>query len=120
MRKNLYKIDFRLVLLLLVIIIGAQLVLTFYSKNAFHSFLLNTQDWYQNYSVKRMANLTSTSLELLVETQITQKQLDRTQRNKVIKSFDIIFSQTPRRYASLYIIKISLFLLTMEKLFFQY
>ncbi|MBU1094931.1 MAG: histidine kinase [Bacteroidetes bacterium] len=93
MRKNLYKIDFRLVLLLLVIIIGAQLVLTFYSKNAFHSFLLNTQDWYQNYSVKRMANLTSTSLELLVETQITQKQLDRTQRNKVIKSFDIIFSQ---------------------------
>jgi len=93
MKKIFAKIDFRIILLLLVVIIGAQLVLTFYSKNAFHTFLISTQDWYQNFSVKRMANLTSTSLELLVETQITQKRLDNEQRNKVIKSFDIIFSQ---------------------------
>lgn len=93
MKKKILKIDFRLILLLLVLIIGAQLVLTFYSKNAFHSFLVNTQDWYQNFSAKRIANLTSTSLELLVETQLTQKQFDQAQKNKVIKSFDIIFSQ---------------------------
>jgi signal transduction histidine kinase len=93
MKKRILKIDFRLLLTLLVLIIAAQLILTFYSKNSFHSFLLNTHEWYQNFSVKRIANLTSTSLELLVETQITQKQFDQTQKNKVIKSFDIIFSQ---------------------------
>jgi hypothetical protein len=93
MKKKTLKIDFRLVLLLLVIIIGAQLLLTFYSKNAFHSFLLNTQEWYQNFSVKRIASITSTSLELLVETQITQRQMDLEQKNRVIKSFDIILSQ---------------------------
>ena len=78
---------------MLIVIIGAQLVLTFYSKNAFHSFLHNTQEWYQNFSVKRIANLTSTSLELLVETQMAQKQVNRVQINKAIKSFDIILSQ---------------------------
>ena len=93
MRKKIFKIDFRLLLLLLVLIIGAQLVLAFYSKNAFHSFLVNTQEWYQNFSAKRIANLTSTSLELLVETQLTQKQVEESQKNKLIKSFDIIFSQ---------------------------
>ncbi|MCK9282512.1 MAG: ATP-binding protein [Melioribacteraceae bacterium] len=93
MKKNNFKIDFRFILILLVVIIGAQLVLTFYSKNAFHSFLINTQEWYQNFSVKRIANLTSTSLELIVESQITQKQLDTAQKNKVIKNFDIILSQ---------------------------
>lgn len=92
-RKKFFKIDFRLLLFLLILIIGAQLVLTFYSQNAFHSFLISTQDWYQNFSVKRIANLTSTSLELLVETQISKKNLDPVQKNRIIKSFDIIFSQ---------------------------
>ena len=93
MKKKDVKIDFRLLLLLLVIIIGAQLLLTFYSKNAFHSFLINTQEWYQNFSVKRIASITSTSLELIVETQITQRQMNLEQKNRVIKSFDIILSQ---------------------------
>jgi hypothetical protein len=86
-------INFRLILLLIVMIIGAQLVLTYYSNNSFHSFLGNTQDWYKNISVKRIANLTSTSLELLVETQMAQKNIDPAQKNRIIKSFDIIFSQ---------------------------
>jgi hypothetical protein len=96
MKKFRFKppdINFRLILILLVIIIGAQLVLTYYSKNSFHSFLSNTQDWYQNTSVKRIANLTSTSLELLVETQIMQANVNQVQRDRVIKSIDIIFSQ---------------------------
>lgn len=96
MRKiklKLPNINFRLILFLIVMIIGAQLVLTYYSKNSFHSFLGNTQDWYKNISVKRIANLTSTSLELLVETQMTQKNIDPVQKNRIIKSFDIIFSQ---------------------------
>jgi hypothetical protein len=87
------NINFRLILLLIVMIIGAQLVLTYYSNHSFHSFLGNTQDWYKNISVKRIANLTSTSLELLVETQMSQKNIDPEQKNRIIKSFDIIFSQ---------------------------
>lgn len=92
-RKKMFNFDFRLVLVLLIVLIGSQLVMTFYSKNAFHSFLINTQEWYQNFSVKRIANLTSTSLELLVETQINQEQVSPIQRNKIINSLDIIFSQ---------------------------
>lgn len=85
--------NFSLILILLVVVIGAQLVLTYYSKNTFHTFVGNTQDWYQNISVKRIANLTSTSLELLVEGQIMQKNIDPVQRNRVIKGIDIILSQ---------------------------
>jgi hypothetical protein len=40
-----------------------------------------------------MANLTSTSLELLVETQMNQKEVTPEQKSKVINSLDIIFSQ---------------------------
>ncbi len=90
---KLSNINFRLILFLIVMIIGAQLVLTYYSNKSFHSFLGNTQDWYKNISVKRIANLTSTSLELLVETQMSQKYIDPVQKNRIIKSFDIIFSQ---------------------------
>lgn len=87
------EINFRLMLFILIIIIGAQLVLTYYSKNSFHSFLNNTQDWYQNTSVKRIANLTSTSLELLVETQMMHPNITAFQKDRIVKSIDIIFSQ---------------------------
>lgn len=91
-KKNV-NVNFRFLLVVLVLIIGSQIILTIYSNNAFHSFLVNTQEWYQNFSVKRMANLTSTSLELLVETQMNQKEVTSEQKSKVINSLDIIFSQ---------------------------
>jgi len=92
-RNKIFKFDLRLLLILLFVLIGSQLVLTFYSKNAFHSFMKNTQEWYQNFSVKRIANLTSTSLELLVESQFNQEKISPSYRNKIINSLDIIFSQ---------------------------
>jgi len=93
MLKNKKNVNFRFLLVVLVLIIASQIILTVYSNNAFHSFLVNTQDWYQNFSVKRIANLTSTSLELLVETQMNQKEVTSGQKSKVINSLDIIFSQ---------------------------
>ena len=87
------NINFRFLLVVLALIIISQIILTVYSNNAFHSFLVNTQEWYQNFSVKRMANLTSTSLELIVETQMNQKELIQEQKSKVINSIDIIISQ---------------------------
>ena len=41
-------------------------IVTMFHKSSIQSFLLTTQDWYQQESSERLANLMATSLELLL------------------------------------------------------
>ncbi len=88
-----YHFNFKHLTLLFLMLIGTQLILSFVNKSSVKDFLSTTQNWYQKDSAEKLANLTTTSLELLLET-INPKDIFNVQeRNKIIQSFNIIFSQ---------------------------
>lgn len=88
-----YRFEFRHITVLLVVLISFQIILSFIQKSSLSSFLNKTQVWYQRDSAERMANLSTTSLELLVGNM--NNDVDRTeeQEQKIVQAFDIIFSQ---------------------------
>jgi len=88
-----YHFEFKHLTLLFIILFSFQLILSFINKSSINGFLGKTQEWYQKDSAERLANLTTTSLELLVETVNSKEEIDEAEANRIIQSFDIIFSQ---------------------------
>lgn len=90
--KN-YHFEFKHIIFVLVILIVTQILISLYQKSSLHEFLLKTQKWYQQDSAERLANLTSTSLELLVDNINSFNKIDKEEKRKIIQSFNIIFNQ---------------------------
>ena len=88
-----YHFEFKHITVLFIILFAFQLIVSFINKAAVKSFLSTTQDWYQKDSAEEIANLTTTSLELVLESINPRNGFSTEQANKVIQSFDIIFSQ---------------------------
>jgi hypothetical protein len=78
---------------LFVILFIFQLIVSFINKASIRGFLGDTQEWYQQDSAERLANLTTTSLELLLETIQPKIMLSDEDAARTIQSFDIILSQ---------------------------
>ncbi len=88
-----YRFEFRHITVLLVILISFQIILSFIQKSSLQSFLEKTQEWYQQDSAERMANLSTTSLELLVGNMRSDIVRNEEDKQKIVQSFNIIFSQ---------------------------
>uniref|UniRef100_A0A7V3E6J4 ATP-binding protein n=1 Tax=Ignavibacterium album TaxID=591197 RepID=A0A7V3E6J4_9BACT len=88
-----YHFEFKHVTVLFLILFIFQLVISFINKASIKDFLTTTQEWYQKESAEEIANLTATSLELVIESISKSDRQDAEQRNKIIQSFEIIFSQ---------------------------
>ncbi len=88
-----YRFEFRHVTVLLIALIFFQLLLSAIQKSSLHNFLNETQKWYQQDSAERIANLTTTSLELLLENIISKEPLTENEEKRIIQSFNIILSQ---------------------------
>ena len=101
-----YHFEFKHVTVLFIILFAFQLIVSFINKAAVKSFLSTTQEWYQKDSAEEIANLTTTSLELVIESIDTKAQVSKEDENKVIQAFNIIFSQQQLKHniQGLYII----------------
>lgn len=88
-----YRFEFRHLTSLLIILIVFLISFSVIQKSALHNFLIQAQKWYQQDSAERLANLTSTSIELLLENVSINKKLDKKEERKIIQSFNILFSQ---------------------------
>jgi hypothetical protein len=88
-----YHFELRHITVLVVILISFQFILSFIQKSSLQSFLKKTQEWYQRDSAERMANLSTTSLELLVGNMKSDIEQTEEEKQKIIQSFNIIFSQ---------------------------
>ncbi len=88
-----YHFEFRHLTILFIVLIAFQLAVSFVHRNSVQKFLAETQAWYQQDSAERLANLTSTSLELLLESRIQGGRIGEAEARKVIQGFNIIFSQ---------------------------
>ena len=90
--KN-YHFELKHLLVLLVILIFFQVLVSFVHKISLQNFLKETQKWYQRDFAERLANLTATSLELVLETTLKSQQLEHADQRKIIQAFNIILSQ---------------------------
>jgi len=88
-----HRFGFKHIIFVLVILIITQILISFYQKKSLNDFLFKTQQWYQQDSAERLANLTSTSLELLVDNVNSLKVFPEEEKRRIIKSFNIIFNQ---------------------------
>lgn len=88
-----YHFEFKHLTVLFIVIFAFQLIISIINKISITNFLNTTQEWYQKDSAERLANLTTTSIELLLETIDPQKVLTDQEEKRITQSFDIIFSQ---------------------------
>ncbi len=88
-----YHFEFKHVTVLFIILFAFQLIVSFINKAAIKNFLSTTQEWYQKDSAEEIANLTTTSLELVLESIDTKSAIGKEEENKVVQAFNIIFSQ---------------------------
>jgi signal transduction histidine kinase len=88
-----YHFEFKHITILFIILFLFQLLVSFITKTSIQSFLSDTQEWYQKDSAERLANLTATSLELLLESINPDEKINEEEKSRVIQSFNIILSQ---------------------------
>ncbi|MEW5799530.1 MAG: ATP-binding protein [Bacteroidota bacterium] len=88
-----YRFEIRHLTVLFVILIIFQIIISFVHKISLQKILVSTQEWYQQDSAERLANLTTTSLELLLESRSKNEQLKQHEVNKIIQDLNIILSQ---------------------------
>ena len=88
-----YHFQFKHLTVIFIVLFAFQLIVSFINKSSIRSFFDTTQGWYQKDSAERLANLTTTTFELLLETINQKKDIDREGQARIVKAFDIIFSQ---------------------------
>ena len=88
-----YHFDFKHVTVLFIVLLIFQLVVSVLHKASVAKFLGRTQDWYQQDSAERLANLTTTSLELLLEAHKEESGPSSRDARKMIQGLNIILSQ---------------------------
>ena len=88
-----YHFQFKHLTVIFVVLFTFQLIVSFINKSSIRSFFDSTQSWYQKDSAERLANLSATTFELLLETINRKKDIDNETSNRITKAFDIIFSQ---------------------------
>lgn len=88
-----YHFEFKHVTVLFIILFSFQLIVSFINKSAIKNFLNDTQDWYQKESAEEIANLTTTSIELVLESLGSKEEMSPEKEEKIVQAFDIIFSQ---------------------------
>lgn len=88
-----YRFELRHITVLFIVLVFFQIILSIIQKQSLQNFLESTQKWYQQDSAEKIAHLTTTSLELLLENVDIRKIESDYEERKIIQSFNIIFSQ---------------------------
>lgn len=99
MRKELfqkikeYHFQLKHLLVLFIVLIFFQIIISYIQKISLQKLLDQTQNWYQQDSAEQLANLTTTSLELLLESYSLGSSFSREDQRNLIQAFNIILSQ---------------------------
>ncbi|NIR50852.1 histidine kinase, partial [candidate division KSB1 bacterium] len=72
---------------------AAQVFISLVQRFSLQEFLVQTQESYQKDSAERLANLTATSLELLLETAPQAQAHSEQAARKIVEALNIILSQ---------------------------
>jgi signal transduction histidine kinase len=88
-----YHFELKHLLVIVVVLISFLTLVSFINKISIQNLLFRTQKWYQQDSAERLANLTATSLELLIETALNVELNTEVERENIIMALNIILNQ---------------------------
>ena len=88
-----YHFQFKHLTVIFIVLFAFQVIVSIINKSSIGTFFDSTQNWYQKDSAERLANLTTTAFELLLETINVQENIQKGEQSRIIKAFDIIFNQ---------------------------
>lgn len=88
-----YHFEFKHLTVLFIFLLSFQIIVSLINKSSISTFLDTTKKWYQKDAVEKLANLTATSLELIMESFDTRSEKSKEEKARIIQSFNIIFSQ---------------------------
>ncbi|MBI9071754.1 MAG: HAMP domain-containing histidine kinase [Melioribacteraceae bacterium] len=91
-RVKKYRFEFKHLTILFFVLILFQIGFSLINKSSLNNFSGKVHEWYKRDSAERFANITATSLELIVETIKTKQVLNAEDRLKIIQAFNVIFS----------------------------
>ncbi len=92
-RLDNYHIEIQHIIVLFIIGLVFQMSLSFINSQSTNKLFKESMDYYRKDSAERIADLTTTSLELLIEHSRTQGNVDEVGRDAMIQSFDKLLSQ---------------------------
>ncbi len=87
-----HRFDLQHFIILFIVLVVFQFALTYLNKYSSNSLISKTMDLYKKDSAEKIANLSTTSLELLLENNLNKKTRE-VNREDIVKAFNIIFSQ---------------------------
>lgn len=88
-----YHFELKHLLVILVVLIFFLTSVSLLNKISIQELLFKTQNWYQQDSAERLANLTATSLELLLESSLDAPITNPEDEEKMVTSLNIILNQ---------------------------
>ncbi len=88
-----YHFEIKHLLVVLFVLIFFQILVSLVHKSSLQNLLIQTQDWYQQDSAERLANLSATSLELLLETTGSGAVPTSETAQEIVQAFNIILNQ---------------------------
>lgn len=88
-----YRFEIRHFIILFIILAAFQFLLTYLHNVSSNKLIEQTMDLYRRDSAIRLGNLTTTSLELLVEQSLSYPLMSDESRRRTIQAFDIILNQ---------------------------
>lgn len=88
-----YHFQLKHLLVILLVLVVFLLAVSQVYKISLQNLLVKTQDWYQRDSAERLANLTATSIELLLETTSLSDIRSPEKSQDITQAFNILLSQ---------------------------
>ncbi|MBN2414578.1 sensor histidine kinase [bacterium] len=87
-----HHFELRHLLIVFVVLVLSQMMITYIHKISLQRFLLETREGYQRDYINSLANMSATSLELLMEV-TAGADLNDDEKRQVIQAFNIVLSQ---------------------------
>ncbi len=88
-----YHFEWKHVLVLFTVLILFQVIISIIHNISLKDLISQTQDWYKKDSAEKLANLTTTSLELLLQIGASDKLTTAKEKDDIVQSFNIILNQ---------------------------
>ena len=88
-----YQFEIRHLIVLALILIAFQFVVLYLNQNSLQQVFVQSQQWYQQDEAERIANLTATSLELLLASKSSKNKFTESEGRQIVQDYNIIFSQ---------------------------
>ncbi len=92
-RYQKYHLEIRHLTVVVLVLILFQFAMLFMNRASLHTVFTRSQEWYQQDAAERIANLTATSFEMLLESKGLRRGLSENESRRIIQDFNIIFSQ---------------------------